>query len=127
MTLKEALEEICIKQVPEEINGVRTKFIIEERPRMHDGIELYIVIAPADFRRENLAATVNFNPYLYEQFENYDFEPNSTAYKMLERDIEQMLLLFIRNIISYFEGKTVEVIKLDIDDLLPYREECERE
>lgn len=117
MTIKEALQEICIKQIPKEINGVRTKFVISEEPSIFSfgGTELHLEISPVEIKRENIAAHLKYDPLRYERFKAYDFL-NSPYYKMLENDIEQLLMLYIRNVIAYFEGKVVQVIRYDFEE-----------
>lgn len=128
MNIKKALQEICVKQIPKEINGVRTKFVISEEPSIFpfEDTELHMEITPVDIKRKNIAAHLKYDPLHYRHYKNYDFFSDSPRYKMLEKDIEQLLLLYIRNIIAYFEGDVVQVIKYDLKDIAELIEEREQ-
>lgn len=111
MTIKEALNEICEKQIPKEINGVRTKYIIHER-KISEYPEVLVTILPEHLRKNNIGTTRSYRDYFYM---NYDFERATLGYKHLERDIEELLCLYIRNIISYFDGAIVETRVTNFD------------
>lgn len=103
MTIIEALNEICEKQIPKEINGVRTKYIIHERKISDypEASEVLVTILPKDVRKDNIGTTRKYRDMHYI---TYNFERTTLGYKHLERDIEELLCLYIRNIISYFQG-----------------------
>lgn len=114
MTIKEALNEICEKQIPKEINGVRTKFIIHERKISDypEASEVLVTILPKDVRKDNIGTTRNYRDMYYI---TYDFERATLGYKHLERDIEELFCLYTANVISRFQGKVIETRVIDTD------------
>ena len=114
MKIIEALNEICEKQIPKEINGVRTKFIIHERKISDypEASELLVTILPKDVRKDNIGTTRNYRDMYYI---TYDFERATLGYKHLERDIAELLCLYTANVISRFQGKVIETRVIDTD------------
>ena len=99
MTIIEALNEICKKQIPKEINGVKTKYIVKER-RIFKYPEVLVSILPINIRKDNIGTARN---YAENYYMTYDFTQSTLGYKHLEQDIKELLCLYIRNIISFFK------------------------
>lgn len=115
MTIKEALEEICSRQIPKEINGVRTKYVIHER-KIFDYPEVLVTILPEHLREKNIGTTHSYGANFHM---NYDYKKDTLGYRQLERDIEEILCLYIRRIILYFQGEVIEtrVMNFNIADV----------
>lgn len=114
MTIKEALEEICNKQIPKEVNGISTKYVIEERPNK----DVVVSIVATHFGKDKIAAS---RKYLYEQYICCHFDDNSNGRRFLERELHDMLCCYIRNIIEYTDNKCVrEIHYSSLDDDYPY-------
>lgn len=112
MTIKEALEEICNKQIPKEVNGISTKYVIEERPNK----DVVVSIVATHFGKDKIAAS---RKYLYEQYICCHFDDNSNGRRFLERELHDMLCCYIRNIIEYTDNKVVREHSL-LDEDYPY-------
>ena len=100
MKLSEALHKICQKQIPKEINGVKTKYIIHEFS-FRDIPSCSVTILPINLHCDNLSVAIK---YCNDWYIGYDITPTTLAYKQLARDIQELLCGYIRNIISYMEG-----------------------
>lgn len=112
MTIKEALEEICNKQIPKEVNGISTKYVIKESPNR----DVVVYIAPTCISIDKIAVV---RKYRYEQYICCHFDDNSNGRRFLERELHDMLCWYIRNIIEYTDNKCVREIHyspLDDDD-----------
>lgn len=112
MTLKQALQEICESQIPKEINGVRTKFIIHECKTGYGEVFTEVTLLPVHVRKDNIGVTQKYSDNYYI---NYDFCYTSLGYKAIKRDIEELLCLYIRNIISYFQGEVIETRVISVN------------
>lgn len=115
MTIKEALNEICAKAIPKEINGVRTKYVVQNRN--HDfNNEIYQEVAVdillVDLEPEYIAVS---RRYMHGHLIFQDYERSSMEYRRLEREIDEMLCLYTANVISRFQGKAIETRAIDID------------
>ena len=115
MTIKEALEEICNKQIPKEVNGISTVYIIEESPNK----DVVVYIAPTFINKKKIAVV---REYRYEQYICRNFDDNSNGRRFLERGVHDMLCWYIRNIIEYTNNKCVREIHYRPlgDDDYPY-------
>ena len=103
MTFKEALEEICNKQIPKEVNGISTKYGIEERPNK----DVVIFIAAAHIAKDKIAVE---RKYRYEQYICCHFDENSNGRRFLEKELHDMLCWYIRIIIEYSDNNVVREI-----------------
>lgn len=112
MTIKEALEEICSKQIPKEVNGISTKYVIEESPNK----DVVVFIAPTNIGKDKIAVA---RKYRYEQYGCRRFDDNSNGRRFLEREMYEMLCWYIRNIIQYTDNKAVREYN-PLDDDYPY-------
>ena len=119
MDIKEALAEICREQIPKSINGVRTKCYITEQSQFFDipltDPDLKITLLPADIRIEKIGVTCRISK---RKFEGRNIQHDDMVYKFLRKEIQDLLSFYIRNIISYFNGEVVEVIKYSEEELI---------
>lgn len=117
MTIKEALEEICNKQIPKEVNGISTKYVIEEKLNK----DVVISIAAAHLSKKKIAVT---RKYRYEQYICCHFDDNSNGRRFLEREVHDMLCWYIRIVIEYTDNNVVKEIHYsplnDVDEDYPY-------
>lgn len=106
MTINEVIADICERQIPKEINGVRTKYTIRDYDSVIGVRNVELSILPIDVRKERIGVTLRYNrDWITER----DYIIDTSPYKSIKEDIERMLCLYVRNIIGYFEGKVIEV------------------
>lgn len=108
MTIKEALKEICDKQIPKEVNGVSTKYFIREYRSVIGNRVVEISILPTNISKENMGVTQRYSDELYM---NYDYCSGSLGYAILGDDIRNLLCWYIRNINEWTEGRVVREIR----------------
>lgn len=110
MNLNEALEIICKESIPKEINGVRTKYIINSYKKNHKEMNYlpdYVVnIFPSDITKDNLSFCCSFNDETWTV--GYPIERGTMAWDYLSEKIQQLLIAYIKKIIEYFDGEVVE-------------------
>ena len=109
MQLMDIVQEICDKQIPREVNGVRTQFEIEtEKDSSYGEIALKIKISPCSKGLYNLScAFLSRLPY---DLLDDDKEKTKFISSRLENQIGEALLMYIRNIIKNFEGKVIKEV-----------------
>lgn len=108
MMIKEALKEICDKQIPKEVNGVTTKYFICEYRSVLGNRVVEISILPANIPKENIGVTQR---YSHDFYINYDYCNGSLGYAKLVDDIRYLLCWYIRNINEWTEGRVVREIR----------------
>lgn len=99
MTLQETIENICENQIPKEVNGVSTKYVVSVHSLENLGKVLEIAILPTHIRSVDLGAKLRFTHAFYE--------------KKLEQDIRELLCMYIRNIIGWTDHRVVKEITLE--------------
>ena len=112
MTIKEALKEICDKQIPKEVNGVSTKYFIREYRSVIGNRVVEISILPTNISKENMGVTQRYSD---EYYMNYDYCRASLGYVRLVKDIRDQLCWYIRNINEWTDGRVVREIRLDLE------------
>lgn len=112
MTIKEALKEICSSQIPKEVNGVSTEYIIREYSSDLGNKVLEVSIQPTNISKENMGVTQRYSD---EYYMNYDYCRASLEYDRLVKDIRELLCWYIRNIIEWTDGRVVREIRLDLE------------
>ena len=95
MMIKEALKEICDKQIPKEVNGVSTKYFIREYRSVINNKVVEITILPTNITKENMGVTQRYSDEFYM---TYNFCSGSLGYGGLVKDIRDLLCWYIRNI-----------------------------
>lgn len=108
MMIKEALKEICDKQIPKEVNGVSTKYFIREYRSVIGNRVVEISILPTNISKENMGVTQKYSDEFYM---NYDYCRASLGYAILGDDIRNLLCWYIRNINEWTEGRVVREIR----------------
>lgn len=98
------IDVLCSRQVPKEINGIRTKYYVQKREIVENIHEVTIEIFAEDIKNECIRVGRAY--------------PDSVIdYKRMEKDIESLLALYIRNVIDYFDGKVVETRTFNISEI----------
>lgn len=114
MTIEEVLKDICDEQIPKEINGVNTKYLISKFKSVIGNKVVEIRILPTNITKNNIGVVQR---YTHEAFISYDFGDcvncMDMLYLHLKRDIHEMLCQYIQNIIKWTNGKVVKEIQLD--------------
>lgn len=104
MIIKEALKEICDKQIPKEVNGVSTKYFIREYRSVIGNRVVEISILPTNIKKENIGVTQRYSDEFYM---DYDYCSGSLGHGRLVKDIRDLLCWYIRNINEWTEGRVV--------------------
>ena len=99
MTIKEALKEICDKQIPKEVNEVNTEYIIREYRTDLGNNKVEVSILPTNITKKDLSVTLN-----YSYHKNYDYHRDSLGYDIFAQDICDLLCMYIRNINKWTGG-----------------------
>lgn len=100
MTLQKTIENICENQIPKEVNGVSTKYIVRVDNLEYLGEVVEIAILPTHIKSVDIGAKMRFtNRVFYE--------------KKLEQDIRELLCMYIRNIIGWTDHRVVREITLE--------------
>jgi hypothetical protein len=96
MKLTEAIKNILYDIIPNTINGIHSKCILREVPslRYHDTKDYILILAPVEIKHENVAVSLRIYPDTF----SLDFDEASLSYYYLSKDIERVLLTYIRNI-----------------------------
>ena len=105
MTLAEALREICDKQIPKEINGISTKYVVTEFEDCGIGA-VKLSIMPTNIFSVDIGLTSNYLKRDYMTF-TFDKGYRNNGYDLLEKDVKEMLCWYIRNIMKWTDGKVV--------------------
>lgn len=100
MTLKETIENICENQIPKEVNGVSTKYVVSVHSLENLGEVVEIAILPTHIRNVDLGAKMRFVHRIFYE-------------KKLEQDIRELLCMYIRNIIGWTDHRVVKEITLE--------------
>ena len=112
MMIKEALKEICDKQIPKEVNGVSTKYFIREYRSVIGNRVVEISILPTNISKENMGVTQRYSDEFYM---NYDYCSGSLGHGRLVKDIRDLLCWYIRNINEWTNGRVVIEKRLDLE------------
>lgn len=105
MTLKEALKEICLSQVPIQVNGITTKWIISDDYILGAKC-VNITLMPVHIREDNISVTTRINDETWTV--GYSIEKGTMAWKYLNNTIKELLCNYIYNIIGRYKGQIVE-------------------
>lgn len=100
MTLQETIENICENQIPKEVNGVSTKYVVSVHSLENLGEVVEIAILPTHIRNVDLGAKMRFVHRIFYE-------------KKLEQDIRELLCMYIRNIIGWTDHRVVKEITLE--------------
>lgn len=100
MTLQETIENICENQIPKEVNGVSTKYVVSVHSLENLGEVVEIAIMPTHIRSVDLGAKMRFTHRVFYE-------------KKLEQDIGELLCMYIRNIIGWTDHRVVKEITLE--------------
>lgn len=106
MTLKEALKEICLEQVPQEINGISTKWLIADCTDVFGYKCVNITLMPVHIKEDNVAVSTRINDETWTV--GYPIEKETMAWGYLKSTIQEMLCAYIHNIIERYNGQIVE-------------------
>lgn len=114
MTIEEALKDICSSQIPKEVNGVSTEYIIREYSSDLGNKMVEVSIQPTNITKKDMAVT---QKYFDEYYINYDYCRADFEYDRLGKNIRDMLCWYIRNINKWTggsEGRVVRETRLDL-------------
>lgn len=96
MNIKTAIEEIIKSTIPDSVNGIHIKTDLRETQSLvyHDQKDLVLTIMPVEIGCEDVAVSMRI---CLDTFPS-DFDQTSLAYQHLQRQIEEMLMTYIRNL-----------------------------
>lgn len=96
MKVINAIENILKETLPDTINGIHIKFDLREVQSLvyHDTKDYILTLMPVEINCENVAVSLKISPDTFP----LDFDETSLAYKHLQKQIEEMLMMYMRNI-----------------------------
>lgn len=96
MNLREAVSEILKSTLPNSINGIHIKYDLREVSSLtyYDEKEYVVTLMPVEADCENVALSLRICPCYFPS----DLRKASVAYEYLQKQVEKMLMTFIRNI-----------------------------
>lgn len=96
MNIKTAIEEIIKSAIPDSVNGIHIKTDLREAQSLvyYDQKDLMLMIMPVEIKCEDVAVSMRICLNAFPS----DFDQTSLAYQHLQRQIEEMLMTYIRNL-----------------------------
>lgn len=108
MTITEALKEICSSQIPREVNGVNTEYIIREYKADLGNKMVEVSILPTNITKKDLSVSLKFSDGYYI---NYDYCRADLWYDIFVKDIQELLCMYILNINKWTGGSGGRVVR----------------
>ena len=104
MKITTAIEDILKETLPNTINGIHIKYDLREVPSLvyHDQKDCILVLMPVEIECEDIAVSLRISPYAFP----FDFSETSLAYKHLQKQVEEMLMTYIRNAKKWCDNRT---------------------
>lgn len=117
------IRNILESTLPDVVDGIHIKYDLREVPSLvyHDQKDCILTLMPAEIRCEDVAVSLRINPYTFPS----DFNETSLAYKHLEKQIEEILMMYIKNVkkvkddYESGENKKKESEWISVEDRLP--------
>lgn len=96
MKIKDAVNMIMETTLPDTINNIHIKYDLREVQSLvyHDQKDCILTIMPVEIKCENVAVSLRLAPFTFP----LDFSEASLAYQHLQKQVENMLMEYIRNI-----------------------------
>lgn len=97
-----AIKNILESTLPDAINGIHIKYDLREVPSLvyHDQKDCILTIMPLEIKCEDIAVSLRISPYTFP----LDINETSLAYGYLQKQVEEMLMTYIRNIKNWHSG-----------------------
>lgn len=122
MNIKTAIEEIIKLTIPDSVNGIHIKTDLREVQSLvyHDQRDLMLTIMPVEIKCEDVAVSMRI---CLDTFPS-DFSQTSLAYKHLQRQIEETLMTYMRNLKNVLKGDLIlaKCVQLNNDGWDSYAE-----
>lgn len=101
MKINDAIKNILKETLPDSINNIHIRYDLRESKSLTycDQKDYIITIMPVEIDCENVAASTRVLSRIFP----FDFNESSLAYKYLQRQIEEMLMIYIKNVKKYGE------------------------
>lgn len=109
--------------LPDVVDGIHIKYDLREVQSSiyHDQKDCILTLMPLEIRCEDVAVSLRISPYTFPS----NFNETSLAYKNLEKQIEETLILYIKNVkkkhtdYTNKENSKKEFKWISVDDKLP--------
>ena len=103
MRIMTAIENILKEILPDTINGIHTKYDLRgvSSHIYYDQKDYICTLMPVEINCENIAVSLRISPYTFP----FDFSETSLAYKHLQKQVEEMLITYIKNINKWCENQ----------------------
>lgn len=103
MRVTTAIENILKETMPDTINGIHIKYDLREVQSLvyYDQKDYILTLMPIGIECENVAVSLRISPYTFP----LDINETSLAYGCLQKQVEEMLMTYIRNIKNWHSGK----------------------
>jgi hypothetical protein len=123
MKIEDTITNILKESLPNSIDNIHIKYDLREVQSSiyHDQKDYILTLMPVEIRCEDVAVSLRISPYTFPS----DFNETSLAYKHLEKQIEEMLMMYIKNVkkvrcdYESRENKKKEFGWVSVDDRLP--------
>lgn len=117
------IQNILKSTLPNTVNDIHIKYDLREVQSSiyHDQKDCILTLMPVEIRCEDVAVSLRISPYTFPS----DFNETYLAYKHLQKQIEEMLMMYIKNVkkVRYDygsrENKRKEFGWVSVDDRLP--------
>lgn len=117
------IRNILKSTLPDVVDGIHIKYDLREVQSSiyYDQKDCILTLMPVEIRCEDVAVSLRISPYTFPS----DFNETSLAYKNLEKQIEEMLIMYIKNIkkargdYGSRENKKKEFRWISVEDRLP--------
>lgn len=123
MKIEDAITNILKESLPNSIDNIHIKYDLRKVPSLiyYDQKDCILTLMPVEIRCEDVAVSLRISPYTFPS----DFNETSLAYKNLEKQIEEMLMMYIKNVkkvkddYGSEENKKKESGWISVEDRLP--------
>lgn len=123
MKIEDTITNILKESLPNSIDNIHIKYNLREVQSFiyHNQKDYILTLMPVEIRCEDVAVSLRISPYTFPS----DFNETSLAYKHLEKQIEEMLMMYIKNVkkvrcdYGSRESKKKEFGWVSVDDRLP--------
>ena len=91
-----AIQSILKSTLPDTINDIHIKYDLREVQSLvyYDQKDCILTLMPVEIKCENVAVSLRISPHTFP----LDFGETSLVYEYLQKQVEEMLMMYIRNI-----------------------------
>lgn len=96
MKIEDAITNILKESLPNSVDNIHINYDLRKVSSLiyHDWKDYILTLMPIEISCEGVAVSLRISPYTFPS----DFNETSLAYKNLEKQIKEMLMMYIKNI-----------------------------